>query len=137
MHLRHTESRLSPHGSSIPLQIKYDKDIECGGGYLKMGPKIENPENFGDPTPYNIMFGPDKCGYTKRTHLIFNYNGKNQLKTADIPYKQDKDGVSNLYRLVLKPDNSVEVLIDNESVYKVRGGVDPGLGVVQGVTRCR
>eukprot|EP00971_Amphidinium_carterae_P178738 3545518-Amphidinium_carterae.1 len=31
----------------------------------------------------------DKCGYNKRTHLIFSYKGKNVLKKADLPYKQD------------------------------------------------
>jgi len=102
----------------VQYQMKYDKDIECGGGYLKMGPKIAEPETFGDPTPYHIMFGPDKCGYTKRTHLIFTYKGKNHLKSTDLPYKQDTDGVSNLYKLVLKPDNSVEVFIDDSSVFK-------------------
>lgn len=46
----------------IQYQAKYEKDIECGGGYVKIGPKLEDPKSFGDPTPYNIMFGPDKCG---------------------------------------------------------------------------
>ena len=64
----------------IQYQVKYDKDLECGGGYLKIGPKQEDLTKFGDPTPYNIMFGPDKCGGSKRTHLIFNYDGKNLLK---------------------------------------------------------
>jgi hypothetical protein len=32
----------------------------------EVGPKLSDPTTFGDPTPYNIMFGPDKCGYTKR-----------------------------------------------------------------------
>lgn len=108
----------------VQYQAKYDKDIECGGGYIKIGPKMEKPEEFGDPTVYNIMFGPDKCGYTKRTHLIFTYKGKNHLKTSDLPYKQDKDGVSNLYRLALKPDNTVEVHIDGEEVYKGNMGED-------------
>ncbi|CAD7963912.1 unnamed protein product [Amoebophrya sp. A25] len=101
----------------IQYQAKYDKDIECGGGYIKLGPKLEKPEEFGDPTPYNIMFGPDKCGYTKRTHLIFSYKGKNVLKKTDLPYKQETDGVSNLYRLTVKPDGTVDVSIDKESVY--------------------
>merc|ERR1712060_432291 len=101
----------------VQYQVKYDKDIECGGGYLKLGHKLEDPKKFGDPTEYNIMFGPDKCGYTKRTHLIFNYNGKNVLKKTDLPYKQDKDGVSNLYRLLLKPNNTVKVFVDTEEVY--------------------
>merc|ERR1719502_554094 len=63
------------------------------------------------------MFGPDKCGYTKRTHLIFNYNGKNVLKKSDLSYKQEPDQVSHLYRLTVKPDNTVRVDIDQEQIY--------------------
>merc|ERR1711970_130339 len=95
----------------------YEKDIECGGGYVKIGPKLADPKTFGDPTPYNIMFGPDKCGYTKRTHLIFSYKGKNVLKKSDLSYKQEPDQVSHLYRLTLKPDNSAKVEIDQEEIY--------------------
>merc|ERR1712115_645902 len=73
---------------------------------------------FGDPTPYNIMFGPDKCGYNKRTHLIFNYDGKNGLKKKDPAYKQEGEGTSHLYRMVLKPDNTVRVEIDEEKIYE-------------------
>merc|ERR1711907_281208 len=64
-----------------------------------------------------IMFGPDKCGYTKRTHLIFNYKGKNVLKKSDLAYKQDDYGQSHLYRLIVKPDNTVKVEIDQSEVY--------------------
>merc|ERR1711874_306718 len=66
---------------------------------------MSDPSTFGDPTPYNIMFGPDKCGYTKRTHLIFNYKGKNVLKKSDLAYKQDDFGISHLYRLTVNSDN--------------------------------
>merc|ERR1712003_225305 len=102
----------------IQYQAKYEKDIECGGGYLKIGPKLGDLTTFGDPTPYNIMFGPDKCGYTKRTHLIFNYKGKNVLKKSDLAYKQENEGTSHLYRMVLKPDNTVRVEIDEEKIYE-------------------
>merc|ERR1712224_517947 len=101
----------------IQYQAKYEKDVECGGGYVKIGPKMSDPTTFGDPTAYNIMFGPDKCGYTKRTHLIFNYDGKNVLKKSDLPYKQEDEGTSHLYRLVVKPDNTVRVEIDHEKIY--------------------
>jgi len=101
----------------IQYQAKYEKDIECGGGYIKVGPKIADPAAFGDPTEYNIMFGPDKCGYTKRTHLIFNYKGKNVLKKSDLAYKQDDFGVSHLYRLTVKQDNTVKVEVDQEEIY--------------------
>merc|ERR1712232_87654 len=67
---------------------------------------------------YNIMFGPDKCGYTKRTHLIFQYKGKNVLKKSDLDYKQEGEGTSHLYRMVLKPDNTVRVEIDEEKIYE-------------------
>merc|ERR1711871_552333 len=102
----------------IQYQAKYEKDVECGGGYLKLGPKMDDATQFGDPTVYNIMFGPDKCGYTKRTHLIFQYKGKNVLKKSDLDYKQDGEGTSHLYRLILKPDNTVRVEIDEEKVYE-------------------
>jgi calreticulin len=64
------------------------------------------------------MFGPDKCGYSKRTHLIFNYKGQNVLKKSDLAYKQDDDGTSHLYRMILKPDNTVRVEIDEEKIYE-------------------
>jgi calreticulin len=102
----------------IQYQAKYEKDVECGGGYVKIGPKVDDLTAFGDPTPYNIMFGPDKCGSSKRTHLIFNYKGTNVLKKSDLPYKQDGEGISHLYRLVVKPDNTVRVEIDEEKVYE-------------------
>jgi calreticulin len=102
----------------VQYQAKYEKDVECGGGYLKIGPKMEDPSKFGDPTVYNIMFGPDKCGYTKRTHLIFNYKGKNVLKKSDLEYKQEGEGTSHLYRMILKPDNTVRVEIDEEKIYE-------------------
>merc|ERR1711990_430044 len=99
------------------MGAKYEKDVECGG-YLKIGPKLEDLTTFGDPTPYNVMFGPDKCGYTKRTHLIFNYDGKNVLKKSDLSYKQEDEGTSHLYRLVIKPDNTARVEIDQEKIYE-------------------
>merc|ERR1719311_94446 len=102
----------------LQYQAKYEKDIECGGGYLKIGPKMSDPTTFGDPTAYNIMFGPDKCGYTKRTHLIFNYDGKNVLKKSYLSYKQEDEGTSHLYRLVVKPDNTARVEIDQEKIYE-------------------
>jgi len=103
----------------VQYQVKYEKPIECGGGYLKLGPKISDATAFGDPTEYNIMFGPDECGMTKRTHLIFNYDGKNVLKKSDLAYKQGSDsGVSHLYRLVIKPDNTVRVEVNQETLYE-------------------
>merc|ERR1711879_723641 len=54
----------------------------------------------------------------KRTHLIFNYKGKNVLKKSDLSYKQEDDGTSHLYTLIVKPDNTVRVEIDQEKIYE-------------------
>merc|ERR1712151_608367 len=54
----------------------------------------------------------------KRTHLIFNYKGKNVLKKKDLDYKQTDEGTSHLYRVVLKSDNTVRVEIDGEKTYE-------------------
>merc|ERR1711920_1125894 len=42
----------------------------------------------------------------------------NVLKKSDLAYKQDQEGTSHLYRLVVKPDNTVKVEIDTEKIYE-------------------
>ena len=71
-------------------------------------------EDFGGDTPYSIMFGPDICGYsTKKVHVILTKDGKNHLTKKDIPCETDE--LTHVYTLVLKPDNSYEVLVDMQS----------------------
>ena len=101
----------------IQCQAQYEKDIECGGGYIKVGPKLSDPK-FGDPTLYNIMFGPDKCGFTKRTHLSFSYKGKNLFNRSDLACKQEGDGASHVHRLILNSDNTTKVEINGEKIYE-------------------
>eukprot|EP00924_Labyrinthula_sp_SR-Ha-C_P009877 snap_masked-scaffold_21-processed-gene-2.6-mRNA-1 protein AED:0.02 eAED:0.02 QI:0/-1/0/1/-1/1/1/0/395 len=88
----------------------------CGGGYLKLLPEGVDLENFGGDTDYEIMFGPDICGSTSRVHLIFNYKGENLLKTDDIKLNyKDKNELTHLYTLIVRPDNTYEVFVDEES----------------------
>merc|ERR1712203_1149274 len=47
-----------------------------------------------------------------------NYKGKNVLKTSDLAYKQEGEGTSHVYRLIVKPDNTVRVEIDEEQIYE-------------------
>lgn len=95
--------------------MKHEQDIDCGGGYLKVFDcKLEQTDMHGE-TPYEIMFGPDICGPgTKKVHVIFSYKGKNHLIKKDIRCKDDV--YTHLYTLIVKPDNTYEVLIDNEKV---------------------
>merc|ERR1711953_1003142 len=43
--------------------------------------------------------------------------GKNVLKKSDLSYKQEGEGTSHLYRLILRRDNTARVEIDEEKIY--------------------
>jgi calreticulin len=68
--------------------------------------------SFSGAVPYSIMFGPDVCGSTKRVHVIFTYKGENLLIKHTIAPIMDQ--LSHVYTLIVKPDNSYQVLIDGE-----------------------
>ena len=59
----------------------------------------------------SIMFGPDICGSTKRVHVILSYKGENHLINHNIPCETDT--FTHVYTLIIHPDQTYEVLIDN------------------------
>ena len=70
-----------------------------------------------DFTKFFPPSGPDICGPgTKKVHVIFNYKGQNHLVKKEIRCKDDV--FTHLYTLIVQPDGSYEVLIDNESAQK-------------------
>merc|ERR1719321_171116 len=102
-------------GKTLVIQytVKHEQDIDCGGGYLKLG--AYEPEKFEGSSEYNIMFGPDICGSaTKKTHVIFNYKGKNLDKKKEV--RAESDTLSHLYTLIVNPDGTYEVQIDMNKV---------------------
>jgi len=98
----------------VQYSVKHEQNIDCGGAYLKIGPAPFDGKAFHGETKYNIMFGPDICGMTKRTHLIFNYKEKNLLKDKDL--RTESDELTHVYTLIVKPDNTFEVQIDGTKV---------------------
>merc|ERR1719158_433215 len=98
----------------VQYSVKHEQGIDCGGAYLKLGGSPFDGKKFHGETPYNIMFGPDICGMTKRTHLIFNYKEKNLLKDKDL--RTESDELTHIYTLVVKPDNPFAVSIDGSEV---------------------
>jgi len=110
----------SSDGKDIVIQysVKHEQGIDCGGAYIKLLPGGDKfvAANFGGDSPYGIMFGPDICGGTKRTHVILHSQKKNEnlLIEKDVPC--EKDTLSHLYTLVVRPDNTFEVFVDNKSV---------------------
>jgi calreticulin len=110
----------SSDGKDVVIQysVKNEQNIDCGGAYIKLlpgGDKFDS-KNFGGDTPYGIMFGPDICGGTKRTHVILHSEDKGEglLIKKDVPCETDV--FSHLYTLVVRPDNTFEVFVDNKSV---------------------
>jgi calreticulin len=109
----------SNKGKDLVVQytVKHEQNIDCGGGYLKLLPSNLDQKNFNGDSQYNIMFGPDICGYsTKKVHLIFNYKGKNHLLKKNVPCESDT--LTHLYTMILHPDNTYEIQIDNKEVAK-------------------
>lgn len=101
----------------LSYSVKNEQDIDCGGAYIKLLPDMDQ-DSFGGDTAYAVMFGPDKCGSTKRTHVIFHYEPKddNLLIKDDVKFPSGTQ--TNHFTLLVRKDNSFEVFINKESVRK-------------------
>ncbi|TKS69252.1 Calnexin IP90 [Collichthys lucidus] len=110
----------------IQYEVNFQDGIDCGGAYIKLLSDTGdlNLEQFHDRTPYTIMFGPDKCGEDYKLHFIFRHQNplnkdleEKHAKRADVDLKKFyTDKKTHLYTLVLNPDNSYEMFIDQSSV---------------------
>lgn len=106
----------------VQYEVKLQNGLECGGAYMKLlkDNKALQSEEFSNASPYVIMFGPDKCGATNKVHFIFKHKnpktGEYEEKHLKSPPMAKTVRVSTLYTLIVKPDNSFEMLIDNVSM---------------------
>lgn len=97
----------------LQFSVKHEQKIDCGGGYVKLLPANIDAQNFNGNTEYSIMFGPDICGHSKKLHTIFTHNGVNLLKKNEVKIPEDE--FTHFYTLIVKPDDTYEILIDGES----------------------
>ncbi|XP_041838419.1 calmegin [Melanotaenia boesemani] len=110
----------------VQYEVNFQDGIDCGGAYIKLLSDVDNLnlEQFHDRTSYTIMFGPDKCGEDYKLHFIFRHKNplnkdmeEKHAKRADVDLKKFyTDKKTHLYTLVLNPDNSYEMFIDQSSV---------------------
>ncbi|XP_052794942.1 calnexin-like isoform X2 [Mya arenaria] len=110
----------------VSYEVKFQNGLDCGGAYIKLlsGSDKIDLKSFHDKTPYTVMFGPDKCGLDHKLHFIFRHKnpltGEIEEKHANKPSgKLDKyftDKKTHLYTLVVNPDNTFEVSVDNNVV---------------------
>uniref|UniRef100_UPI00398EBB49 calnexin isoform X2 n=1 Tax=Pristiophorus japonicus TaxID=55135 RepID=UPI00398EBB49 len=116
----------------LPLIVQYEvhfqDGIQCGGAYLKLLSEDDQLDlsKFFDKTPYTIMFGPDMCGQDYKLHFIFRHRDpvtgvykEKHARQPDVDLQSYFiDTRPHLYTLILRPDNSFEILIDDSSVSK-------------------
>jgi calnexin len=108
-------------GKPIVLQyeVKFTEGLTCGGAYLKLLQTNVDFNNFNGQSPYTIMFGPDHCGATNKIHFILQHknpvSGVFEEKHAVTTAQPVTDTSTHLYTLVIRPDNSWEILVDLES----------------------
>ncbi|XP_059202974.1 calnexin [Centropristis striata] len=110
----------------IQYEVNFQSGIDCGGAYVKLLTQTPDLDldQFVDKTPYTIMFGPDKCGEDYKLHFIFRHKnpktGEYEEKHAKKPdadlrtYFTDKK--THLYQLVVSPDNTFELSVDQTVV---------------------
>ncbi|KAF9172458.1 hypothetical protein BGX21_005328 [Mortierella sp. AD011] len=105
----------------VQYEVKAQQGLECGGAYMKLltdSPEGISFKEFSNDTPYTIMFGPDKCGGTNKVHFIFRHKnpvtGKYEEKHLQSAPPAKVNKLSNLYTLIVKPDQTFEIKINNE-----------------------
>jgi calreticulin len=106
-----------------PLVIQFSAKVQnhqyayCGGGYIKLLPDKADYSKFSGDDEYNVMFGPDLCGYdVSHIHAIFNHKGKNLLKSDKVSLEySDKNEYTHLYTFSFKPDGTYEIFFDQKS----------------------
>jgi len=106
----------------VQYEVKYQKGGNCGGGYIKLledGFQTSGKE-FSDTTPWVIMFGPDLTCPGTKIHFIFRHqnpiSGEFEEKHLKASPKPSIEKLIGLYTLIVNPDNTYEILVNNESL---------------------
>jgi len=116
-----TDEALDNSDKPLVLQFaaKHEQKIDCGGGYIKLMAELDDPQNFNGESEYEIMFGPDICGATKRVHAILRHGSENLLINKEV--RAPADEYTHFYTFVLNPDGTFEVQVDGK--VKQKGSV--------------
>lgn len=107
----------------VQYEVKLQNSLECGGAYIKLLSETDalHTEEFNNDSPYQVMFGPDKCGSTNKVHFIIRrknpitgeYEEKHLKNTP--PARLNKS--SNLYTLIIKhEDQEFQIRINGKIV---------------------
>lgn len=103
----------------LQYEIKLQDGLECGGTYIKLlDYDFDKDDEFNNDTPYQVMFGPDKCGSENKIHFIlrrFNPISKEHEEKHLVNTPMSRTGkLSTLYTLILKKNQDFEIRINGE-----------------------
>lgn len=107
----------------LQYEVKFQQAIDCGGAYIKLFPVGSVAgESFTDLTPFVLSFGPDKCGDDNKVGLVIRRHnlatGDYEVKSLKTPPLAKLSQLSNLYSLIIEPDNSFEIRINGRVALK-------------------
>lgn len=106
----------------VQYEVKFQKFHVCGGAYIKLLSDMNNlrTEEFSNKSPYQVMFGPDKCGLTNKIRFIIRrknlITGKYEEKhlTNLPPARLNRS--TNLYTLVIKKNQDFEIRVNGQII---------------------
>jgi len=101
---------------ALLLTVKHEQNIDCGGGYIKLLHSLESLDKFDGSSQYELMFGPDVCGSTKKVHAILRHEKENLLIKKDV--RADNDEFTHQYVFILNQDDTFEIKVDGKSKKK-------------------
>ncbi len=109
----------------VQYEVKASGGFACDGAYLKLLQKeaVADLSKFDNTARYTIMFGPDRCGTNDKVHFILQHQNPvskewEEKHATDVPLSALGDRMTRLFTLIVRPDNSFEILIDGESKKK-------------------
>jgi calnexin len=104
----------------LQYETRYSGVPDCAGAYIKLfGRDNFRPDALCNETRYVLMFGPDRCAGLDKVHFIFRHanartGAVEEKHMADAPATKN-DTVAHLWTLIVRPDNSFEILVDARS----------------------
>lgn len=104
----------------VQYEVTFQQGLQCGGAYVKLYESTSSfsPATVTPNTPYIIMFGPDRCGTTDKVHFILRWENPIskvwEEKHVGLPVNPPNDKLSHLYTLVIRPDDSYYIKIDDK-----------------------
>lgn len=108
-------------GKNLVLQyeVKLQDGLKCGGTYIKLlDNDFDKDHEFNNETPYQVMFGPDKCGSDNKIHFILRrknpISGEYEEKHLGNSPMSRTGKLSTLYTLILKKNQDFEIRINGD-----------------------